>query len=96
MKPKVMLAFIAGVAATVGLLAALTLSGNLQVAEAQAKRSPTKAVPELDVYYPGTEPLGADEIRVIACGTPIIPTRWISTSVTALREQQSNTVGPIY
>jgi hypothetical protein len=57
MKPKTMLGFIAGVAATVGLLAALTVSANLQVAEAQSKRSPTKAVPELDVYYPGTEDL---------------------------------------
>ena len=37
MKPKMMLAFIAGVAATVGLLAALTLSANLQVTEAQVK-----------------------------------------------------------
>ena len=42
MKLKVMLAFIAGVAVTVGLLAAVTLSGNLQVAEAKAKLSPTK------------------------------------------------------
>ncbi len=69
MKLKVMLAFIGGVAATVGLIAALTLSANFQVAEAQAKRSPTKALPELDVYYPGTEDLARDGMRVVALGT---------------------------
>ncbi len=48
-------AFIAGVAVTVGLLAALMLSANRQVAEAQSET--------LDVYYPGTEDLGPDEMR---------------------------------
>ena len=69
MKLKMMLAFIAGVAATVGLLTALTFSANRQVAEAQSGRSPTKAVPELDVYYPGTEDLAPDEMRIVALGT---------------------------
>jgi len=69
MKLKVMLAFIAGVAATVGLLAALTLSADAQVAEAKTERLPTKAVPELDVYYPGTEDLAPDEMRIVALGT---------------------------
>jgi ribonuclease Z len=31
--------------------------------------SPTGTAPARYVYYPGTEELGADEIRVIACGT---------------------------
>ncbi len=31
--------------------------------------SPTKALSERDVYYPGSEDLAADEMRVIACGT---------------------------
>jgi ribonuclease Z len=31
--------------------------------------SPTGTAPDRYVYYPGTEELGADEIRVIACGT---------------------------
>ena len=31
--------------------------------------SSTKPYPKQDVYYPGTEELGADEMRVIACGT---------------------------
>ncbi len=57
---RTILGFIAGVAATVGLLAALTLSANRQVAEAQS---------ELDVYYPGTEDLAPDEMRIVALGT---------------------------
>jgi len=31
--------------------------------------SPVKALPDLDVYFPGTEDLAPDEMRVIACGT---------------------------
>ena len=31
--------------------------------------SPTKPYPQHDVYYPGTEALKPDEMRVIACGT---------------------------
>lgn len=35
----------------------------------QQVQSPTGPVPDRDVYYPGTESLGPDEMRVIACGT---------------------------
>ena len=31
--------------------------------------SPTKALAARDVYYPGSEDLAADEMRIIACGT---------------------------
>ena len=31
--------------------------------------SPTGVYPHQEVYYPGTEELGEDEIRVIACGS---------------------------
>ena len=31
--------------------------------------SPTEPYPHHDVYYPGTEALNPDEMRVIACGT---------------------------
>ena len=31
--------------------------------------SPTGAAPDRYVYYPGTEELGGDEIRIVACGT---------------------------
>jgi ribonuclease Z len=34
-----------------------------------AGNSPTRALPERDAYFPGTEELAPDEMRVIACGT---------------------------
>ena len=37
--------------------------------EQKPKMSPVGAVSDRDVYYPGSEPLGLDEMRVIACGT---------------------------
>ncbi|MGI9643080.1 MAG: guanitoxin biosynthesis MBL fold metallo-hydrolase GntH [Acidimicrobiia bacterium] len=37
--------------------------------EAPSAWSPTDPYPVHDAYYPGTEPLAADEMRVIACGT---------------------------
>jgi len=38
-------------------------------AETKSLASPVKAISERDVYYPGTEDLAPDEMRVIACGT---------------------------
>jgi ribonuclease Z len=35
----------------------------------QEESSPVKALPEREVYYPGTETLAPDEIRIVACGT---------------------------
>ena len=32
-------------------------------------KSPTGTAPDRYVYYPGTEELGVDEIRITACGT---------------------------
>ena len=60
MKLKVLLAFLAGIATTIGVLAALYRSADSDVAVAKA---------ELDVYYPGTENLAPDEMRVVALGT---------------------------
>ena len=37
--------------------------------DAQMEWSRTEPYPRHDVYYPGTETLGPDEMRVIACGT---------------------------
>jgi len=37
--------------------------------ESANKWSPTGVYPDHEVYFPGTEALGPDEIRVIACGT---------------------------
>jgi ribonuclease Z len=39
------------------------------VAEVQATTSPTGAVDNRDVYYPGTEALAPDEMRIVALGT---------------------------
>ena len=70
-------AVIATLTAT-GLLGAamLTLDVDIHVKGALAsttpatgKQSPTKPSPNRGVYYPGTEELAADEMRVIACGS---------------------------
>ncbi|UCF02383.1 MAG: MBL fold metallo-hydrolase [Deltaproteobacteria bacterium] len=45
----------------------LQLSPEAQAAK--AKMSPVKPLENRDVYYPGTEPLGPDEMRVVALGT---------------------------
>ena len=56
---------------TVGVLAlVLAVSGRPSSSSplpAQPKKETTATKP--DVYYPGTEKLAADEMRVIACGT---------------------------
>jgi ribonuclease Z len=44
-------------------------------AQSPSMPSPVKPTPERDVYYPNTEALGADEMRVIACGTGMPTTR---------------------
>lgn len=51
-----------------------SLVTEVNAAEAQAANnrfewSPTEPYPAQTVYYPGTEPLAPDEMRVIACGT---------------------------
>lgn len=65
MKLKTLVAFSAGVAATLGCLLSLALVADHNVAEADAP----SAASELDVYYPGTEALAPDEMRVVALGT---------------------------
>jgi len=45
---------------------ALAATGGM---EPVAGNSPTRALPETDAYFPGTEELAPDEMRVIACGT---------------------------
>ena len=51
---------------------AVGLTGMAAAAEsspAPSDWSPTQPSPSHDVYYPGTEELRPDEMRVIACGT---------------------------
>jgi len=56
--------------------AMLTLDVDIHVKDVRAATapatdapSPTRPSSNRDVYYPGTEELAADEMRVIACGT---------------------------
>ena len=44
-------------------------SSEASAADASTKSSPTKALTNRDVYYPGSEDLASDEMRIIACGT---------------------------
>jgi ribonuclease Z len=51
------------------VLTMLGLTTNLVFAAGGTVTSPTGIAPDRYVYYPGTEALAKDEIRVIACGT---------------------------
>ena len=46
--------------------------------------SPVKALSDRDVYYPGTEDLKPDEMRIVACGTGPDASRIISPVPSAL------------
>jgi ribonuclease Z len=62
MKPvKQAATFLAGFGACLILL--------IVMGAAMTPQSPVQAVPDRDVYYPGTEALAPDEMRVTACGT---------------------------
>jgi ribonuclease Z len=54
---------------------AITLGGGSAVVAQEQSVSPTKARSDLDVYFPNTEDLSPDEMRVIACGTGMPTTR---------------------
>ena len=47
----------------------LTITKEAIAAQMKSSASPVKALEERDVYYPGSEDLAPDEMRVIACGT---------------------------
>ncbi len=51
------------------MLATVGLTGNPAFAAGGIVESPNEIAPDRYVYYPGTEVLAKDEIRVIACGT---------------------------
>ena len=61
MKLRLSIAFLGGVVLTVSLVVFLGAGGTV--------KSPTGTAPDRYVYYPGTEALATDEIRLIACGT---------------------------
>jgi len=77
MKKSVIFGYFTGVASVI-VVGAVLMVGNpnaeaqpglVAAASATAVRTPTGAVPELDVYYPGTEALAPDEMRIVALGT---------------------------
>ena len=47
----------------------VSLISNAHAAKDGPKFSPVKALTELDVYFPGTEDIAPDEMRITACGT---------------------------
>jgi ribonuclease Z len=47
----------------------VSIVNSAHAAETISTASPVRAVAERDVYYPGSEDLAPDEMRVIACGT---------------------------
>jgi len=53
---------------TAGIMASTLLIGNAHAAGGKVT-SPTGTAPDRYVYYPGTEALAKDEIRLFACGT---------------------------
>ena len=61
MKPRTIPAFLTGVLFTFGIMILLGAGGTV--------KSPTGTAPNRYAYYPGTEELAKDEIRLIACGT---------------------------
>jgi hypothetical protein len=54
-------AFIGGIASATAFIMLLGAGGTVS--------DPLGTAPDRYAYYPGTEPLSKDEIRVIACGT---------------------------
>ena len=58
------------VAMTIGYFAGVTFDEPKVAQAAGGKvKSPVGTAPDRYVYYPGTEALGKEEIRIIACGT---------------------------
>ena len=61
MRLRAVTTFLAGVAFTFGMMILIGAGGTV--------KSPTGTAPDRYAYYPGTEDLDKDEIRLIACGT---------------------------
>jgi ribonuclease Z len=63
-----------------------TLTTNLAFAAGGTVEGPNEIAPDRYVYYPGTEELATDEIRVIACGTGMPDQRMAQASACFLFE----------
>jgi len=62
---RTLLGVILGVVSTLVVLSVLALNNSPSLEES----AELQVVEDRDVYYPGTEELAPDEMRVIACGT---------------------------
>ena len=77
MNKSVIFGYFTGIASVIVVGATLMVSnpnaeaqpGLVTAASVTAVRTPTGTVPDLDVYYPGTEALAPDEMRIVALGT---------------------------
>jgi ribonuclease Z len=72
MRVRMHLVAAAALAVGIGLGAFMTSGGRVGVlspAHAEENPSAVKPLPKRDVYYPGSEALAPDEMRVVACGT---------------------------
>ncbi len=69
MRAGLVVAFIGGVVCTAGLFLFLDGVKSNEATASPAAATPTGTVPNRDVYYPGTEELAPDEMRIVACGT---------------------------
>ena len=72
-RPKRLMTLLAGAVLGAGAFLAVEHGPDLVIDTSNAAggvvESPTGTAPDRYVYYPGTEALDAEEIRVIACGT---------------------------
>ena len=68
------------------ILTVIGLTANLAFAAGGTVTTPTGIAPDRYVYYPGTEKLAKDEIRVIACGTGMPDQRMSQASACFLFE----------
>jgi len=77
MKKSVIVGYFSSIASVIGVGAIMMISnpeaeaqsGLIAAASSTAVRTPTGIVPELDVYYPGTEAIAPNEMRIVALGT---------------------------
>ena len=55
--------------AAIGICLTLLIQTGAASSQAAEPQSSVAPVAERDVYYPGSEALGPDEMRIVACGT---------------------------
>jgi len=72
-KTVISLLFVTAVAIGLGIVIGAAINLNAEASTEEV--SPVKARSELDVYFPNTEDLRPDEMRVVACGTGMPTTR---------------------